>query len=108
MQGFAKNDIPGYSLAACAAGQVLKSVTSGANVILACEDGATAIGPAISAIELDDLNDVDASNPQGDDVLRFVGGKWINSGDRLGAFTNNQWCYAMRRNPTSGRMQVCQ
>lgn len=93
VQPFAKNDIPGYSLAACPAGDVITAVDQAGVTILKCETGASIVGPVISATKLDDLADVDANNPNADDVLRYDGTKWVNGDDKIGAVTANRWCH---------------
>ena len=93
VQPFAKNDIPGYSLAACPAGDVVTAVDQAGVTILKCEQGSAIVGPVISATKLDDLADVDASSPNAEEVLRFVGGTWVNSDDRIGAASNTKWCH---------------
>lgn len=93
VQPFAKNDIAGYTLNACAAGEVLTAVTQAGVTILKCETGTTVVGPIIASTDLDDLNDVTAPAPSADDVLRFVGGQWVNSSDKIGSLTANKWCH---------------
>lgn len=71
---FARTDVPGYTLAACATGEILTAVTdTGGKVILKCSSGSDAIGEAIN---LNDLKDVDTAGEVSGTVLMFDGTTW--------------------------------
>jgi hypothetical protein len=93
VQPFAKNDIAGYTLGACAAGEILTAVTQSGVVVLKCESGSTVVGGVIASTELDDLSDVAISAPSSDQVLRYNGTNWVNSSDKIGNMINTRWCH---------------
>ena len=70
---FARKDIAGYTLAACATGEILRSVTDAGKVVLKCESGSTAMG---EALYLNDLKDVDTAAQVSGSVLMFNGTEW--------------------------------
>ena len=93
VQDFARNDVSGTTLSACAADEVVVAVNNGGTVVLECQDAGTAVGGVISALKLEDLDDTNISGPANDEVLRYDGSNWVNSNDKIGATTNNRWCY---------------
>lgn len=70
---FARKDISGYTLAACAAGEILRSVTQAGKVVLKCENGSASLG---ESLYLADLKDVDTVGQVSGSVLMFNGTEW--------------------------------
>ena len=77
---FARKDITGYTLAACATGEILRAVTASGKVILKCENGTSSLG---EALYLNDLKDVDTTGQVSGTVLMFNGTAWraVNEAD---------------------------
>lgn len=71
---FARKDIPNYTLAACATGELLRSVTEAGKVILKCESATDSIGEAIL---LNDLKDVNTAAQTSGTILIFNGTEWV-------------------------------
>ncbi len=71
---FARTDIPGYSLAACGTGELLRAVTEGTNVVLKCEAAGDALDGALA---LDDLSDVNTSAQASGTILIYNGTEWV-------------------------------
>lgn len=71
---FARTDITGYSLAACASGEILRAVTQDSHVILKCEPAGDALDGALA---LNDLSDVNTSGQVSGTVLIFNGTEWV-------------------------------
>ncbi|PZP39507.1 MAG: hypothetical protein DI585_03985, partial [Pseudomonas fluorescens] len=70
---FARKDIPGYALAACGTGELLRAVTESSKVILKCEAAGDAIGDALA---LNDLSDVDTAGQVSGSILIYDGAMW--------------------------------
>ncbi|RYG61766.1 MAG: hypothetical protein EON60_02305 [Alphaproteobacteria bacterium] len=71
---FARKDISGYSLAACASGELLRAVTESGKVLLKCEAAADVIG---NALALGDLSDVDTTGQVSGSILIYNGSGWV-------------------------------
>lgn len=71
---FARKDIPGYTLAACGTGELLKADTNtDGKVILKCTSASDGLGEALM---LDDLKDVSTAGQVSGSVLMFDGTEW--------------------------------
>lgn len=73
VQSFARTDIGGYSLTACASGEVLHSIMLGDKVILECT---SASGALSGALLLNDLADVQTTGQTSGTVLMYDSGMW--------------------------------
>jgi cytoskeletal protein CcmA (bactofilin family) len=73
VQDFARKDIAGYSLTACATGELVKSVTQTGKVVLKCESASAAISETLL---LNDLLDVNTAGQTISDTLVFDGTIW--------------------------------
>jgi hypothetical protein len=76
---FARTDVPGYTLAACATGELLNAVTVSGNVQLACQAGGAALSEVIA---LNDLSDVDTAGVTSGTVLMYTGTDWRAQSER--------------------------
>ena len=71
---FARTDITGYALAACGAGELLRSVPLDGKVVLQCEAASDALSGALA---LNDLNDVNTAAQASGTVLMYDGTGWV-------------------------------
>lgn len=71
---FARTDIAGYTLAACATGEMLQATTNAdGKVILQCFSVQASLAEALA---LDDLSDVSTAGQVSGSVLMYSGGSW--------------------------------
>ncbi len=96
---FARTDITGYSLAACGSGEILRSVTQDANVVLKCEPAGDALDGALA---LDDLSDVNTSAQTSGTVLIYNGTEWV-AGNELDP-TVPDWAKTTLNTCTAGQV----
>ncbi len=71
---FARTDIPGYTLAACGTGELLRAVTESGKVVLKCDTATATLGEVIA---LNDLSDVSTAAQTSGTVLRYNGTEWV-------------------------------